>query len=140
MTNYEKISYNFVYLTSHRNTAVDTHVGVEDGEVMGPVERKLGEYGELHGLVVGRFGEASEDVHNLIHAMAESRVSGLDLRSQPGAMEREELSIVVGQLRRRLSVAVIRATANCLLSRLTFMGEEPRGANKRRQWRDREEI
>ena len=106
---------------------------------MGPVERKLGEYGELHGLVVGRFGEASEDVHNLIHAMAESRVSGLDLRSQPGAMEREELSVVVGQLHRRLSMAVIRATANCLLSRLSFIGEEARGANKRRQWRDREE-
>ena len=58
---------------------------------------------------------------------------------QPGAAVREELSIVVGQLRRRLSVSVIRATYTCLLTRLSLLGEGSREANKRRQWRGREE-
>ena len=50
------------------------------------------------------------------------------------------MSVVVGQLRHRLSVAVVRATANCLITCLTFMGQEARVANRRRQWRDREEM
>ena len=77
---------------------------------------------------------------HLIQVMAESRVVSADLmRGQPGAAVREELSVVVGQLRRRLSVAVIRATYSCLLARLAFLGEGSREANKRRQWRGREE-
>ena len=83
----------------------------------------------------------SEDVHALVQAMAVSRVASADLvRGHPGAEEmREEMSVVVGQLRRRLSVAVVRATASCLLTRVTMLGEGSREAIKRRQWREREE-
>ena len=43
---------------------------------MGPVERKLGSLGKVYayGIVVGAFGEASDDVHSLIHHLAVSRV------------------------------------------------------------------
>ena len=79
----------------------------------------------------------SEDVHALVQAMAVSRVASADLvRGHPGA---EEMSVVVGQLRRRLNVAVVRATAICLLTRVTMLGEGSREAMKRRQWREREE-
>ena len=114
------------------------YVGVVDG--IGPVERRLGEFGEVHGLVVGAFGEGSEDLHNLLQVMAESRVTCVDLlRGQPGAGAREELGVVVGQLRRRLSVAAVRANSNCLLTRLALVGDGARQASDRRQWRKREE-
>ena len=40
----------------------------------GPVETKLGSMGEVKGVVVGAFGEGSEDLHSLIHHLAISRV------------------------------------------------------------------
>ena len=40
----------------------------------GPVETKLGMLGEVRGVVVGAFGEGSEDLHSLIHHLAISRV------------------------------------------------------------------
>ena len=58
-------------------------------------------------------------------------------RGEPGAGDREELSVVVGQLWRWLSMAVVRATSSCLLTRLTHMGEGSRQASKRQQWLDR---
>ena len=116
-------------------------VGVEEEQTTGPVERRLAEFSDLQGLLVGALSEASEDLHNLIHAMAESRVAGADLcRDQQAATEREDMSVVVGQLRRRLSVAVVRATSNCLLSRISLIGEASRQAAKRRQWSGREEM
>ena len=122
---------------------VDRNFGgfVAMGKMEGPVEKKLQEFGDLRGLVFGAFAEASEDVHGLIQSMAESRIAAADLmRAQPGAEpSRESLSVVVGQLRRRLSVAVVRANSNCLLTRLTYCGEGTEQATKRRQWREREE-
>ena len=41
---------------------------------VGPVELKLGSLGRVHGIVVGAFGEASDDLHSLIHHLAVSRV------------------------------------------------------------------
>ena len=65
--------------------------------------------------------------------MAVSRVATADLmQGYPGAEVREEMSVVVGQLRRRLSVDVVRATASCLLTRVTMLGEGSREAARRR--------
>ena len=36
-------------------------------DTIGPVELKLGSLGRVHGIVIGAFGEASEDLHSLIH-------------------------------------------------------------------------
>ena len=43
-------------------------------DTTGPVERKLGSLGRVHGIVIGAFGEASDDLHSLLHHLAVSRV------------------------------------------------------------------
>ena len=59
------------------------YVGTPEGEV-GPVQRKLEQFGELQGLVVGAFSEGSEDLHSLVQALAESRVGAVGLaRGRP---------------------------------------------------------
>ena len=77
-------------MTENRKKAKDVdkqYVWVEEGQGVGLVKRKLGEYGGLHGLVVDTYSEASEDMNNLIQCMAESRVAAADLqRGQPGAL------------------------------------------------------
>ena len=39
------------------------------------VRRKLDQFGDLLGFVVGRFNEVSNDINNLIEIMADSRVN-----------------------------------------------------------------
>ena len=52
----------------------------------------------LHGLVVGYFSEASEDVHHLIQSMAESRVACADLnRRKHGESVRAQCCCVADQ-------------------------------------------
>ena len=59
------------------------------------------------------------------------------MTGRPGSDK--ELAAIVGQVRRRLSVAAIRANSTCLLSRLSLIGEEATSAADRRGWRRREE-
>ena len=44
------------------------------------------------------------------------------------------MGIVVGQIRRMLSTASVRAQAQCLLTRMSSVGEGVGQAYKRRQW------
>ena len=44
-----------------------------------------------------------------------------------------ELGVVVGQVRRRLSVAFVRANMSCLRARMSLLGEPARQAQGRRQ-------
>ena len=107
-------------------------VGTEEGSV-GPVENKLLQYGDLQGLVVGAFGEGSEDLHSLVQVIAESRVASLGLaRGREGT--EIELGIVMGQARRMLSTTCVRAQAQCLLARMSQVGEGVAQAAKRRRW------
>ena len=59
---------------------MDQLLGEEGG---GRVRRKLDQFGDLLGLVVGRFNEVSNDLSNILQSMAESRVNmvGLSVRS-----------------------------------------------------------
>ena len=116
------------YIKKARNT--DRQFGgVEEGRV-GPVETKLLQYGKLQGLVVGAFGEGSEDLHSLVQTIAESKVSSMGLASG-----RSELGVIVGQVRRMISTVSVRAQVQCLLSRVNMIGEEGvTRASKRRQW------
>ena len=111
----------------------DQVYGNHSNEGAGPVERKLSQYGELVGLVVGAFGEGSEDLHNLVQKLAESKVGAMGLRSGREATD-EEVGIVVGQLRRSLSTTFVRAQAQCLISRLQCIGKGYAEAAKRRKW------
>ena len=97
----------------------------------GPVERKLEEFGDLMGLVVGAFGEVSEDFHHLINTMAESRVQKKE-RQRGLARGEEELSSITGEYRRLVSLACVKAQAECLLARLNQTGKGKVAADRRR--------
>ena len=100
--------------------------------VVGPIERKLSEYGDLLRLVVGAWGEGSEDLHTLVQVLAQSKVDSVGkARGRPASDS--ELSIAVGQVRRRLSVACARANMNCLLARMSLLGEAAKQTQGRRQ-------
>ena len=73
---------NNKYIRKARNTDLQ-YCGTEPGTT-GPVETKLGSSGEVKGVVVGVFGEGSEDLQSLIHHLAISRVR------VAGPPEREE--------------------------------------------------
>ena len=124
----------------HRKKAKDTdrkYVGTEEG-VIGPVENKLIQYGDIQGLVVGAFGEGSEDMHSLVQNMAESKITAMCLpRGRDGT--EAELGTVVVEVRMMLITESARAQAQCLLTRLSSVGEGVGQANRRRQWAAAEE-
>ena len=96
----------------------------------GPVETKLASLGDVKGLVVGAFGEGSEDLHTLIHHLATSRVRVAGpQKGKRGQVRSEEaeLAITTSFLRRTLSLAGVRSQSKLLLSRLEVIG--PVGAN-----------
>ena len=79
--------------------------------LVGGVERKLLELGEVRGIVCGNFGEVSDATHHLISHLATSRVRVAGVtRSKAGQMESEEMerAAAVSSLRRRLGVATVR--------------------------------
>ena len=107
-------------------------IGVSKDE-RGPVERRLEEFGTLLGICFGAWGEASEDVHLLIQALAESRLAFQGLqRGKPGS--KAELGAIVGQIRRRLSITAMKAQVDCLLSKIHQVGPGNQQMAKRREW------
>ena len=89
------------------------------------METRLASLGDVKGLVIGAFGEASEDLHSLIHHLAVSRVRVAGPQKGKRGQERSEeaeLAITTSFLRRILSVAGVRAQAKLLLSRLEVIG------------------
>ena len=93
----------------------------EEGQ--GRVRRRLDEFGDLLGLVFGQFGEASDDVHQLVEHLADSRIALLTRRG-----------VIVGQLRRQLSTAAVRAGSQCLLDRMHQCGDGAALATRRREY------
>ena len=104
--------------------------GVGEGEV-GPLVSRLQSYGKLEGLVVGPWGNGSRDLHDLVRTLAEARVEA-KARSRGRPASDHELGTVVGDIRRSLSLAFVRAQALCLRSRLSQLGEGARAAAGRR--------
>ena len=102
----------------------------------GPVEQRLLSYERVQGVVFGAFGEASQPVHRLIDWLATSRVRVAGpQRGRRGTLRSEEgeRSLVVGQLRRKLSVAAVRAQTLSLLGRLEGLGPGWEAAAGRRR-------
>ena len=58
-------------------------------------------------------------------------------RGRPGT--EAELGVVVGQVRRMISTTSVRAQAQCLLARMSWVGEGVEQAAKRRGWAAAEE-
>ena len=125
------------YKRKARN-ADQVYGGHNDPDHAGPVERKLLQFGEVFGLVVGAFGEASEDLHLLIQHLAESRIRTMRLKKGHEAFT-NETGIIVEQIRRSFSTTCVRAQAQCLISRMNNVGEGYAMAAKRRQWAARQE-
>ena len=101
----------------------------------GPVEKRLDEFGTLVGLCIGAWGEGSQDVHMLIEKMAKSRLKHQMLEEgRPEGGSDNEYAIIVGQIRRRLSVTALKAQVACLLSRLHQIGAGNKQLAQKRSW------
>ena len=105
---------------------------------VGPLVRRLDSYGQLQGLVLGAFQEASKDVHSLLDILADSRVKAMGLARGREGTDQERAAILSG-FRRQLSMTAAKAYSACLLDRLGRIGEGNRQAAKRRAWVRREE-
>ena len=71
---------------------------------MGALVRRLASYGQLQGLVIGAFQEASQDVHGLLEILADSKLRAMGLGRGREETEQERAVILSG-LRRQLSMA-----------------------------------
>ena len=128
--------------------AADQRQGFVQGEV-GRVEARLASLGELRGIVVGNFGEVSSHTHDLIAALATSRVrkAGVNM-GRRGWLRTEEAerAIAISGVTRRFAVMAVRCQASSLLGRLESLGPGGAAATGRRwqaaeverQWRREE--
>ena len=96
---------NAEYLAKAKHTD-QTYCSTAQGTI-GPAELKLGSLGRVHIIVVAAFGEASDDLHSLIHHLAISRVRYADPQvGRRGQVRTEE--------------AEIASTTSWLMQRLGF--------------------
>ena len=99
---------------------------------------RLHSFPQLQGLVVGVFGEVSSDLHQPVGFMAACR--GKYVAESTGcATSAGEMSQIIGQIRRKLSTAFVRATALCTIHRVGNVCPGSRAAARRREWAIREE-
>ena len=78
--------------------------------VVGPVERRLQQFGQVHGWCFGAWGEASTAVHSLVQRVAEARVDMADTQpayQRQGRSRAAEKAGFVAHVRRTLSVTVV---------------------------------
>ena len=112
----------------------ESYCGTPEGTI-GPVERKLASLGEVKGIVVGAFGEASQSLHDLIHHLADSRVKmiGPQLgKKGQYRSEKAEIAIVTSFIRRTLSVCGVKGQAWTIINRLDSLGPGSTMAVRRR--------
>ena len=98
-----------------------------------PIETRLLGYSSVRGLVFGRYGEASADVHSLIAAAASARASRV-WRRWGGRTESEVRSGIVASMRRSLGVFVTQEFARHRLRRLPLVGVSRAVLDARRAW------
>ena len=105
--------------------------GTPAGE-KGALERRLESFGELLCLVAGAWADCSTHLHQLIVTCAESKVAHL-CRSTGRPELEGQLGTITGQYRRLLSTCIVRAQAQCLISRVGVISPEARQAAQRRE-------
>ena len=85
-------------------------------------------------LVAGPWGDLSQDFHELLGTFAKSRAEALARsKGKEGGAGKGELGKVMGEVRRAMSVQVVRSQALCLLERLAQLGPGARAAGERRK-------
>ena len=88
----------------------------------------------MRGLIFGAFREVSERVHELVQIVAQSRLRAVGLqRGRARVCDKGELGVLVGRIRKQLSVASVRTQADCLITRMGNVGEGDGAAGKRSQ-------
>ena len=72
-------------------------------------------------------------MHRLVQIISESRLKYQGLqRGRPGS--EQELGVIVGQVRRRLSMAVMKSQVDCLLSKIHQVGPGNKQLAQKRQF------
>ena len=106
----------------------------------GPLVRRLRSFPMMK-LIAGPWGDLSEDFHFLLgvfakaRAEAESRRAEAESRSKGrgGGVSSGELGKAMGEVRRAISVEVVRSQSLCLLERLSQLGPGARAAGDRQK-------
>ena len=84
--------------------------------------------------MVGPWGDLSQDFHDLLGVFAKSRAEATARsKGRAGGAGAGELGKVMGEVRRAMSVQVVRSQALCLLERLSQLGPGARAAGERRK-------
>merc|ERR1719319_1349298 len=109
----------------------------QTGPLVARLEHLVGSEG-LQGIVIGRWGECSQDLHKLIRGMAEARALHLT-RSTGRQTSDGELAVILNSYRRILSCRFIWAQEGCLLIRQGHLDSGTRDAAMRRRVLVREE-
>ena len=99
----------------------------------GPLVRRLRSYPMMK-LVAGPWGDLSEDFHILLGTFAKNRAEA-EARSKGrgGGPSAGDLGKCMGQIRRAMSVQVVRSQSLCLLERIAQLGSGAKAAGDRRR-------
>ena len=115
------------------------YCGTQPGQT-GPVLRRLQTYGDVVGFCVGKWGELSQSLHDLIHHLAKARLQLRDLQRPLGKRNGKELgdgalmALNTSYLRRSFSFCAVRSQSRLLLDRLEgLIGNEAAIVGRRRQ-------
>ena len=99
----------------------------------GPLVQRFRSY-PLKTLVAGAFGDLSGDFHELIRDLAVQRAESVArAKGRAGGASPGDLGKVTGEIRRAMSVVVVRSQALCLLERLSMLQPGARAATERRR-------
>ena len=99
----------------------------------GPLIRRLRSF-PIKTLVAGPWGDLSEYFHVMRGLFAKSRAeASARSKGREGGAGAGELGQIMGEVRRAMSVQVVRSQALCLLERLGQLGPGARAAGERRQ-------
>ena len=118
---------NSDYLRHAHKTDVK-YAGTAKGDRTGPLESRVKQNGVIVGVVVGAFGEASAEVHDLLARCAEE-IGEARFRELEVETPQEAVAIVKAELYREWGVAFSRWRAKSLFALLDAVG--PGGAARR---------
>ena len=106
----------------HARRLDDRHHGVDRDDARGgPVLAALRAWPPVLGLIFGAFGEASDEVEELVQEVATRRASA-EWRRMGAREEAEARAFILAQLRRQWGCCAVRERARMLLARLPQVG------------------
>ena len=105
--------------------AYTAHAQRLDSELYGAgvhhIENRLRAFGDTRGLIYGAYGEASDDVHDLI-AIAAAKLAEQQWRAAGARSAGEMLSFIKSRCYRRVGLRAVQAFARHRLDRVPFVG------------------